>query len=427
MKIGVAGLWHLGVTYAIGFAELGHDVIAYDPDADSIHGFQSGELRVHEPGLADLLENNAAQMRLNFTNQESDLENIELFVLAYDTPVDDDDNADVDYVMSEFRRIARHLNTETHVMLCAQLPVGTSEIITDFLAETAHRGRVMVQPENLRLGRAIESFFQPGRIIVGTKDGLTDSVAMEAFAGVDAPIQWMHQKSAEVTKHALNAFLATSVTFMGELAEICEFVGANAKEVELGLKSDSRIGPRAYLSPGLGFAGGTLARDVQKLSSLQRQIRKDPAIFTSLLVSNRHNNDWISRSLAKITSEKKGAKICFWGVSYVENTDTLRRSEIYTTMAKLAKENFEVSFVENFPLKGTMEANIRCFNEPNESLEDLDILVVNKRLSKGLHIDLLSGYLEKGRLWILDPSRLLLELNPAFLGNPRYLTEGHGK
>lgn len=427
MKIGVAGLWHLGVTYAIGFAELGHEVIGYDPDAESIEGFKAGELRVHEPGLVDMLKSNAAQERLKFTNQESDLENIELFVLAYDTPVDDDDNADVDYVISEFKRIAKHLNGDTHVMLSSQLPVGSSELITKLLAEKEHRGRVMVQPENLRLGRAIDSFFQPGRIIVGTKDGLPNSITKEAFAGVDAPIQWMHQKSAEVTKHALNAFLATSVTFMGELSEICEFVGADAKEVELGLKSDSRIGPKAYLSPGLGFAGGTLARDVQKLSSLQGQIRKDSAIFTSLLISNRHNNEWISRAVGKITSEKKNLKICFWGVSYVENTDTLRRSEIYTTMAKLAKEGFEVSFVENFPLKGVMDRNIHCFNEPNESLEDLDILVVNKRLSKGLQDDLLSGHLENGKLWILDPSRLLLELNPTFLGNPRYLTVGHGK
>jgi UDPglucose 6-dehydrogenase len=427
MKIGVAGLWHLGVTYAVGFAELGHEVIGYDPDADSIEGFQSGELRVYEPGLTDLLKSNVAQERLGFTYSESDLENIELLVLAYDTPVDDDDNADVDYVMSEFNRIAKHLNTDTHVMLSSQLPVGSSEVITNLLEEKGHRGRVMVQPENLRLGRAIDSFFHPGRIIVGTKDGLPDSVAIESFAGIDAPIQWMHQKSAEVTKHALNAFLATSVTFMGELAEICEHVGADAKEVELGLKSDSRIGMKAYLSPGLGFAGGTLARDVRKLSSLQGQIRKDPAIFTSLLVSNRHNNEWISRTLRTIISEKKGLKICFWGVSYVENTDTLRRSEIYTTMAKLSKEGFEVSFVENFPLQGDMDTNIRCFNEPNESLEDLDILVVNKRLSKGLQDDLLSGHLEKGRLWILDPSRLLLELNRSFLGSPRYLTVGQGK
>jgi UDPglucose 6-dehydrogenase len=427
MKIGVAGLWHLGVTYAVGFAELGHDVIGYDPDPDSIEGFQSGQLRVHEPGLVDLLKSNAAQNRLKFTNRESDLGNIELLVLAYDTPVDDDDIADVNYVMSEFNRITKHLSTETHVMLSSQLPVGSSEVITDLLSERGHRGRVMVQPENLRLGRAIDSFFQPGRIIVGTKDGLPDLVAKETFAGIDAPIQWMHQKSAEVTKHALNAFLATSVTFMGELSEICEFVGADAKEVELGLKSDSRIGSKAYLSPGLGFAGGTLARDVQKLSNLQGQIRKDPAIFTSLLSSNRHNNEWISRALEKVSSEKNRLKICFWGVSYVENTDTLRRSEIYAAMAKLAREGFEVSFVENFPLKGDVDINIRCFNEPNESLEDLDILVVNKKLSKDLDSNLLFDYFEKGRLWILDPSRLLLELNPTFLGNTRYLTVGRGK
>ena len=427
MKIGVAGLWHLGVTYAVGFAELGHDVIGYDPDPDSIEGFQSGELRVHEPGLADLLKSNAERKRLKFTSQGSDLENLELFVLAYDTPVDDDDNADVDYVISEFKRIAKYLNSDTHVMLSSQLPVGSCEVISNFLAQQAHRGRVMVQPENLRLGRAIDSFFQPGRIIVGTKDGLADPVAIKAFAGVDAPIQWMHQKSAEVTKHALNAFLATSVTFMGELSEICEHVGADAKEVELGLKSDSRIGMKAYLSPGLGFAGGTLARDVRKLSSLQGEIRKYPAIFTSLLISNKHNNEWISRTLKKITSEKRGLKICFWGVSYVENTDTLRRSEIYITMQRLVTQGFDVSYVENFPIKGGIDTSIHCFNEPKESLQDIDILVVNKRLSKGLQGDLLSGLLENERLWILDPSRLLLELNPDFLGNPRYITVGHGK
>ena len=173
MKIGVAGLWHLGVTYAVGFAELGHDVIGYDPNADSIEGFQSGELRVHEPGLVDLLKSNAEGKRLKFTSQVSDLENLELFVLAYDTPVDDNDNADVDYVMSEFKRIAKHLNADTHVMLSSQLPVGSSEVITGLLAEKEHRGRVLVQPENLRLGKAIDSFFQPGRIIVGTKDGLS--------------------------------------------------------------------------------------------------------------------------------------------------------------------------------------------------------------------------------------------------------------
>jgi len=427
MKIGVGGLWHLGVTYAVGFAELGHEVIAYDPNASAISEFQSGELRVFEPGLKEMLSENIEQKRLRFSHNEADLGNVELFVLAYDTPVDEQDNADVEFVISEFRRISKYLAPETHIMITSQLPVGTCRVIKTILDDLHYSGRVIVQPENLRLGKALDSFIHPDRIIAGTFDGHSDSVVINAFKGIDAPIVWMHSKSAEVTKHALNAFLATSVTFMGELSEICEYVGADAKEVEIGLKTDSRIGKKAYLSPGLGFAGGTLARDVRKLSNLQMKIREEAAIFTSLLRSNRWNNDWIFRSLEQITSQRTGIRICFWGVSYVENTDTLRRSEIYAVMNRYADEGAKVSYVENFPIKESMNSRILCVNDVEQSLHEIDVLVVSKKLQKYLSSSSVSELLENETLWILDPSRILLELNPQLLGTSRYLTVGHGK
>ncbi len=228
MKIGVGGLWHLGVMYAVGLAELGHEVIAYDPDFAAIEGFQNGELRVFEPGLQEIMLNNIRKRNLRFTDVLTDLANVELFILAYDTPVDDLDNADVDYVFSEFRQIAEKLDKEAHVMVSSQLPVGSSEVITNILVGFGNSGRITVQPENLRLGKALDSFFHPERIVVGTTDGKSDPVISKAFTGIEAPIVWMHSKSAEVTKHALNSFLATSVTFMGELSEICEKVGADA-------------------------------------------------------------------------------------------------------------------------------------------------------------------------------------------------------
>ena len=311
-------------------------------------------------------------------------------------------------------------------MVSSQLPVGSCDVIRGILDGLGNSGRITVQPENLRLGKAVDSFFHPARIVVGTSDGQPDNLILEVFKGIDAPIVWMHSKSAEVTKHALNAFLATSVTFMGELSEICEKVGADAREVELGLKSDPRIGPKAYLSPGLGFAGGTLARDVRTLSNLQSTIRQDSAIFTSLLTSNRHNNDWISRSINKIASEKIGLRICFWGVSYVENTDTLRRSEIYQEMQNLLAGNALVSYVENFVLKGGMDPLIRCEENIQDSLNGIDILVVNKRLQKYIENRLPEALLEQAPFWILDPSRILLERHPQLLQNPKYLTIGKG-
>jgi UDPglucose 6-dehydrogenase len=424
VKIGVAGLWHLGVMYAVGMAELGHEVIAYDPDSHAVSRFKVGELRVFEPGLREMLTKNIQSKNLQFTDIEGDLEKVELFILAYDTPVDEGDNADSDFVISEFQRIVKFLGSEVHILVSSQLPVGSSETISKILEGHGLEGRVIVQPENLRLGKAIDSFFDPKRIVAGTIDGQPDPIVAQAFKNIDAPIIWMHNKSAEVTKHALNAFLATSVTFMGELAEICEMVGADAKEVEIGLKSDPRIGVKAYLSPGLGFAGGTLARDVRKLSNLQMQVRNEPAIFTSLLTSNRHNNEWISRSLEKIAPQKDALRICFWGVSYTENTDTLRRSEIYEVMKKLMEENSRVSYVENLAIRHGIDARIMCIENIEESLKEIEILVVNKKLTKVLNSKVVPELLKNEDLWILDPSRILLELNLDFAKSSRYLTVG---
>ena len=426
MKIGVAGLWHLGVMYAVGLAELGHDVIAYDPNPISISDFKNGQLLVFEPGLQEMLVKNSENGNLKFTDQSIDFQEIELLVLAYDTPVDEEDNADVDFVISEFERIIDNLSSDVHILVSSQLPVGTCDVIRVILDKNGRNGRVIIHPENLRVGKALVSFFSPERIIVGTHNGQEDPVVIQLFKGIEAPIVWMHSKSAEVTKHALNTFLATSVTFMGELAEICETVGADAKEVEIGLKSDSRIGPNAYLSPGLGFAGGTLARDVRALSNLQMKIRVLPAIITSLLTSNRYNNDWISRALGKITSNKEALRICFWGVSYVENTDTLRRSEIYVLMRKLVEENAVVSYVENVPIKDGIDSRITCIDNMEKSLLAIDILVVTKKLTKFSDMREVVKLIQSEKLWVLDPSRILLAENSAISKSPRYLTVGKG-
>jgi len=426
MKIGVAGLWHLGAMYAIGLAELGHDVIAYDPNADSVSEFSKGSLLVYEPHLQEMLVKNIATQNITFTNNELDLGQVDLLFLTYDTPVDEDDKADSNYVISEFKRIVMNLKSEVNILVSSQLPVGSSDSIQKILQYSGRDGSVTVQPENLRLGMAVESFFHPARIIAGTHDGSPDELVIELFSGIDAPIVWMNRRSAEVTKHALNAFLATSVTFMGEIAEICESVGADAKEVEIGLKSDPRIGSKAYLSPGLGFAGGTLARDVRKLSELQADIRPENTVLTSLLISNRHNNDWVSRSLAKILTKEKNLRICFWGISYTENTDTLRRSEIYSLMKRLVEAGSKVTYVENLSIKDEVDPRIVSIDNIEASLDQIDVLVVSKKLISPLDFDRIVRNILSKDVWILDPSRHLIGQKLDFLKNPKYLTVGNG-
>ncbi len=426
MKIGVAGLWHLGVMYAVGLAEIGHEVIAYDPSLESICSLNNGELLVYEPLLQEMLLANVKTGGLKFTNLERELEDIDILILAYDTPVDNEDNADAEFVITEFTRIAASLLPSTHVLVSSQLPVGSCEQIENILEQFGHTGGVSAQPENLRLGKAVESFFNPERIIAGTFDGKPNRYVEAVFKGINAPIIWMHRRSAEITKHALNTFLAMSVTFMGELSEICELVGADAKEVEMGLKSDPRIGIGAYLSPGLGFAGGTLARDVRKLSSLQSEIRSEPAIFTSLMISNRHNNNWISRSLESIPFELDGLKICFWGVTYTDNTDTLRRSEIYRLMKELVNSNV-ITYVENLAIKDEMDSRMLPQENLENSLRDIDILVVSRKMNNLLNNENAIKALLREDLWILDPARVLIGLEKNFANNPRYLTVGKGK
>jgi UDPglucose 6-dehydrogenase len=424
MKIGVAGLWHLGVMYSVGFAELGNHVIAYDPEASAVARFQDGELRVYEPGLQEMLLRNTESGRLRFTSDERELGGVDILILAYDTPVDENDHADIEYVFNEFDRIVEQVDRNTHVMITSQLPVGSSDRIANLLRSRGISGRVTVQPENLRLGKAIESFFNPNRVVVGTIDGEADPIVSDLFAKLNTNIVWMHSKSAEVTKHALNAFLATSVTFMGELAEICEVTGADAKEVEIGLKSDPRIGSKAYLSPGLGFAGGTLARDVTVLSNIQSKLRSKPAIFTSLVTSNRHNNDWIIRALESIQSIQPSTRICFWGISYVESTNTLRRSEIYELIKMLLNSNHQVSYVENFEISEDIDPRIQRATNIEDSVQGVEILIVSKKLSK--HWDQIksSDIFSNRKMWILDPSRHLLALFPSLIDNPKYLSVG---
>lgn len=426
MKIGIAGLWHLGIVYAVGLAELGHKVSAYDPDPVAISNFKRGKLRVFEPGLEELLDKNIKNGNLQFTESENELQDVKLFILAYDSPVDENDKADYDFVLSEFKRLAKNLGTQTTVMISSQMPVGTSDKIEEILQSYELKSEVVVHPENLRLGKAVESFFNPGRIVVGTADGAPNSLVSETFEKLESPILWMHRKSAELTKHSLNAFLATCVTFMGEIAEISEQVGADAKEVEAGLKSDSRIGNKAYLSPGLGFAGGTLARDVRKLAELQVGRGNDATILSSIMVSNQYNNGWILRTLKKVTETLPEVKICFWGVSYVENTNTLRRSEIYNVMTDFARKNAEVSFVENFPIIEEMDNRITCKETPLESITNINVLVVSKKL-KALsnNDDVLERLLNK-EMWILDPSRALANLDSRFEASPKWLTVGKG-
>ena len=258
MKICVAGLWHLGVVTAACVAAAGHRVVAFDDDESVVSGLRRGVLPVDEPGLAELVRRGLEAGSLEFTSRREDaLNEADVVWITYDTPVDVDDRADVDFVVERARTLVDAADPGAAILISSQLPVGTTRLLEQSDRTFAY------SPENLRLGDAIAAFTQPDRIVVGIReDG--DRGRIDALLGsFSERIEWMGVESAELVKHGVNAFLALSITFANELAGIAERVGADAAEVERGLKTESRIGARAYLRPGGAFAGGTLARDIE--------------------------------------------------------------------------------------------------------------------------------------------------------------------
>ncbi|HWW89315.1 MAG TPA: nucleotide sugar dehydrogenase [Solirubrobacteraceae bacterium] len=327
--IGVIGLWHLGSVTAACLAEAGQEVIAVDPDPAVVADLAAGRPPVSEPGLAELLAGNAA--RLRFTTEPQELAGAMRAWVTFDTPVDDEDNADVDWVLARVRELLAPLPDGALVIVSSQLPAGSvAALRARCLAGRGPRGlRFACVPENLRLGAALESFRAPDRIVAGVRSEEDRRELAELLAPFSRDVQWMRVESAEMTKHALNGFLATSVAFIDEVAAVCESVGADAAEVARGLKSERRIGPRAYLSPGAAFAGGTLARDLGFLRVLAERHELSAHVFAGVIEGNAAHGRWTHRKLLELfggDGRLAGLRVAVWGLTYKPGTDTLRHS-----------------------------------------------------------------------------------------------------
>jgi UDPglucose 6-dehydrogenase len=322
MKITVLGLWHLGTVTAACCARH-FQVTGLDFDANTIAGLQAGRAPLLEPGLNELLAAGLAAGRLAFTTDPAAaLDGAEVLWLCYDTPVNENDESDTEFVLNHLRQALPHLAAGALVLISAQMPVGTChQLETEF-----PRFHFACSPENLRLGRAIDAFEKADRVVVGLRDETQKSVLEKLLAPFTPRVLFMRTESAEMVKHALNSFLALSITFINEIARLCELTGADAKEVSQGLKSEARIGAKAYLGPGGPFAGGTLARDVVTLSKLAAAHGETISVIPAIKHSNDLHRGWAFKRLQSRLGDLRGRPITVLGLTYTPNTDTLRRS-----------------------------------------------------------------------------------------------------
>jgi UDPglucose 6-dehydrogenase len=330
VNVCVVGLWHLGTVTAACLAASGdHHVTGLDFDPSVIAYLSTGTPPLFEPGLEALVQSALASGHLAFTTDVATaIQNADVVWIAYDTPVDDDDRMDVEFVVERTARLFSHLADNQLVLISSQVPVGTTHRIERMFASEAPSRTVTFgySPENLRLGKAIDAFTHPDRIVIGVRTEADRVKASRLLRPFSDHIEWMSVESAEMTKHALNAFLASSITFINEIAALCERVGADATEVESGLKSEARIGPKAYLSAGGAFAGGTLARDVVFLSHLGEIHGVPTHMLSSIKASNDAHRHWAERRLSEVLGDVAESTVAVWGLTYKPGTDTLRRS-----------------------------------------------------------------------------------------------------
>jgi UDPglucose 6-dehydrogenase len=328
MKVAVLGLWHLGTITAACVADAGVVTVGIDDDAKVIAKLAAGEPPLYEPGLAELVQQGLSSGRLSFATDAAALADANIVWVCHDTPVDDDDRADVDVVLRKVEAIFPHLKNGSVVLVSAQLPVGTVARLDQSFAAQANGRQVdfASSPENLRLGRAIEIFRNPGRIVVGIRHEHTRDRLSPLLSKFCQNLIWMSVESAEMVKHSLNAFLALSITFTNELAAIAERVGANASDIETALRSDPRVGQSAYVKAGPAFAGGTLARDVQFLSSIAEREKLRTPLIGNIIASNRAHGQWSIDQLRRRLGPLSGKTIALLGLSYKAGTDAIRRS-----------------------------------------------------------------------------------------------------
>jgi UDPglucose 6-dehydrogenase len=328
VRICVQGQGHLGSVTAACLSSLGHEVIGLDFDEAVIANLRVGIAPVFEPGLEPLLRQGLAAGTLAFTCNADAARAAEVLWIAYDTPLDDQDQSDVRWVFAQLERTLSAVRPHSLVLVSSQLPVGSVRRLEQWASMHCAPAAPSIAycAENLRLGKAVGDFLHPERIVVGVRsdaDSHRLSGLLSAFAG---SIEWMSIESAEMTKHAINAWFAASVAFINEVASICEAVGADAKDVERGLKSEPRIGARPYLAPGEAFAGGTLARDVAYLNRASAMHGLSTPLLCAVLPSNESHKRWARNTLSSLFPDLSCKTVAVWGLTYKPGTDTLRRS-----------------------------------------------------------------------------------------------------
>ncbi len=335
-EIGVIGLWHLGLVISASWSRLGFMVKGFDYSRDVVDRLNNGTPPIYEPGLKEAITESINQKRLHFTNSMKDLSDCDYVFLAFDTPVEENDEPDCGPLFKAVADVGGHLKDTALVIVSSQTPIGACSMLREALKRKNPMLELVYSPENLRLGDAINCYLNPDRIILGAAGPVAGDKALTLFEHIKARMITMDIPSAEMVKHAINAFLACSIVFANHLSDLCEATGANIMDVGAGMRSDNRIGRNAYLAPGIGYSGGTLGRDLFVLASINEEAGQGARLYGTLIDFNdRRPQEIIKKTTALLGGEIKGRRIAVLGLTYKPGTSTLRRSRPFEIASEL--------------------------------------------------------------------------------------------
>jgi UDPglucose 6-dehydrogenase len=385
MNIAVVGTGYVGLVTGTCFAETGNHVICVDIDAKKVERLRNGEIPIFEPGLDLLFERNTKQGRLHFTtNLKEAIDKSQIVFLALPTPPGEDGSADLSYILGVAKQLSTIITDYKVIIDKSTVPVGTSEKVHAAIAANLDESLfdVVSNPEFLREGVAVDDFMKPDRVVIGTNSEKARKLMKqlyEPFVRQGNPIYFMDERSAEMTKYAANSYLAMRISFMNEVANLCERVGANVDSVRIGMGSDNRIGKR-FLFPGVGYGGSCFPKDVQALAMTADQHDYDFKILKSVMEINTIQKTVLVKKMMKFyNNDVKGKTFALWGLAFKPNTDDIREAPALYIMDELLAAGAKIQVFDPEAMSNIKQIygeKISYFNDEYEVLANADALVI---------------------------------------------------
>lgn len=384
MKIAVVGTGYVGLVTGTCFAETGNKVTCIDIDVNKVNKLSNGEITIYEPGLEKIFLRNLRENRLHFTTNLSEgIEGAEIVFLALPTPPGEDGSADLKYILGVANDLGKLLKSYKVIVDKSTVPVGTAEKVRKAIAAN-YNGEfdVVSNPEFLREGVAVDDFMKPDRVVIGASSDRARKLMGELYAPFvrqGNPVIFMDEKSAELTKYAANSFLATKISFMNEIAQLCERLGADVDMVRRGIGSDERIGKR-FLFPGIGYGGSCFPKDVQALIKSAEEVSYNFAILKSVEeVNEKQKLHLMPKIEAFFKNDLKGKHFALWGLAFKPNTDDIREAPALYLIEALTKAGATVTAFDPEAMKnvqGVVGDKIKYATNQYEALEGADALII---------------------------------------------------